>query len=253
VLIAQAHGNNDDYAVVTPAVDGQSWTIETYDNNTGASNNNINWIYFPYTTQNLVAGRVDADGTVLDSTTPGQFTLMKEATGSYLLTIPGKTPADGTLLLTTTETTGLLDNQLVYETAGNAFRILGVDQVTFDEKSALVFPMLEDTSFSFAFIDHDAPPTLPSFEDADFTENGIVDSADLAAWTGGFGTASGASHMQGDSNGDNDVDGADFLRWQQQFGLPGATPASVGVPEPGVLALVATALTSLLGLRRRRG
>jgi hypothetical protein len=253
VLIAQAHGNNDDYAVVTPAVDGQSWTIETYDNNTGVSNNNVNWIFFPYTTQNLVAGRVDANGTVLDSTNPAGFTLVKEATGSYLLTIPGTTPADGTLLLTATETTGLLDNQLVYETAGNSFRILGVDQVTFEEKSALVFPSLEDTSFSFAFIDHDTPPVLEpgDFLAADFNQDGDVDGTDLTAWRGGFGT--GTTKAQGDADADGDVDGSDFLTWQQQVGTtPPATAAAGAIPEPGSFALAGLGLLGLAGLRRRR-
>jgi len=36
--------------------------------------------------------------------------------------------------------------------------------------------------------------------------------------------------MQGDANGDGDVDGRDFLVWQQQFGAGAAASAA---PEPG--------------------
>jgi hypothetical protein len=252
VLIAQAFGNNDDYAVITPAVDGQTWTVETYDNNTGVSNNNVNWIFFPYTTQNLVAGRVDANGSILDSTNPAGFTLTKEATGSYLLTIPGTTPADGTLLLTATETTGLLDNQLVYEAAGNSFRILGVDQVTFEEKSAFIFPSLEDTSFSFAFIDHDTPPVLEpgDFLAADFDEDGAVDGDDLTTWRNGFGT--GTQKGQGDADADGDVDGSDFLVWQQQVGTTPAAAVASAIPEPASMALAGLSVVALAALRRRQ-
>jgi hypothetical protein len=71
---------------------------------------------------------------------------------------------------------------------------------------------------------------------ADFDEDGDVDGTDLATWRMGFGTAAGATHMQGNADGDADVDGADFLTWQRQFGngpgLPGALPQQDAVPEP---------------------
>jgi len=253
VLVAQAWGNNDDFAVATPAADGSNWTINTYDNNTGQSRNEVNWIYLPYSAQNLVAGRVDATGTVLASTNPSGFTLAKQGDGTYLLTIAGKTPSMGTLLLTPERTNDVEDNVLVYEASGNSFRIFGIDQVSFEEKTALTFPSLEDTSFTFAFIDHNAPPVLaPSFADADFNQDGSVNSADYAAWRGGFGTAAGATKAQGDSNGDGDVDGSDFLKWQEQFGLPGVTANGAPVPEPGAVALVLSTLACLAARGRKR-
>ena len=257
VLIAQASGNVDHYSVATPAVDGSNWNIKTFNNETTATTNAVNWVYLPYDAQNLVAGRVAGDGSVLTSTgvgaNPGQFTLSRESDGSYLLNIVGKTPTDGTLLLSA-EGTGVDDNSLVYEAVGNAFRIIGVDYVTFDERSMQsMTPSAQDTPFTFAFIDFDAPPVVTppdNFLEADFDEDGSVDGDDLVAWRGGFGT--GATKATGDADADGDVDGSDFLVWQRQVGT---TPPAVGavgaVPEPGALVLALGAVVGLIGLRRR--
>jgi hypothetical protein len=252
VLVAQVNGNNDDYAIVAPAVDGSNWSVTTYDNNTAKSNMNVNWLYLPYTADNLVAGRVSANGTVLSSTNPAEFTLVKESTGSYLLTIPGKTPTDGTLLLNGEATDEMFDNVFVYEAAGSSFRILSVDQVSYEEKSSLIFPALEDSNFSFAFIDHNAPPTLGggSFLEADFNMDGNVDGNDLTAWKNGFGT--GSTKGQGDADGNGVVDGADFLTWQRQFGTsPTVGVNAAAVPEPTALGLAVAAGLGLVARRRR--
>ena len=251
VLVAQAWGNNDDYAIATPAADGSNWGVTTYDNNTGKSNQGVNWLYLPYSAENLVAGRVDAAGSVLASTNPADFTLVKEDVGTYLLTIAGKTPADGTLLLTGEETDGFNDNLLVYDNGpGGAFRIFGVDMVTYDEKVSLTLPSLEDTNFTFAFIDHDTPPVLSEvpFLTADFNRDGRVDGSDLAVWQGAYG-----SSAAGDANGDGATDGRDFLAWQRQFGgAPLANASAIAaVPEPGVIGLVTIAGLAVVGCRRR--
>jgi hypothetical protein len=69
-------------------------------------------------------------------------------------------------------------------------------------------------------------PGLP----ADFDEDGDVDADDLVRWTTGFEVA-GATHMQGDADGDGIVDGWDFLAWQQQLGGGGSGVTSSTVPE----------------------
>ncbi|BBO30482.1 dockerin type I domain-containing protein [Lacipirellula parvula] len=263
ILVAQVGGNIDSFAVATPDVNGANWTVKTYSNDTTATTNPVNWIYLPYEADNLVAGRVSANGTVVNSTgvgaAPGQFTLTKEAgSGSYLLTIPGKTPADGTLLLTPEATAGLEDNLLTYEAAGNSFRIFSIDQVTADERQlSFITPSLEDTNFTFAFIDYDLAPTLNpggNFLAADFNEDGNVDGADLTAWKAGFGT--GTTKAQGDANEDGKVDGADFLTWQHQFGQTPAVAAAgsvaAAVPEPSSLLLIGVAAAVGLGAVRRR-
>ena len=254
VLIANNFGNEDNFATVDVLADGSGWEIQNWDNGLFAQNIGVNYVFLPYETENLIAGRVNMDGTLVNSTNPAEFTLVKDGTGSYLLTIPGRTPDQGMLLLTGTGATGSVDNTLVYEAAGSSFRILGVDMVSNAEREAGSLTSLEDTSFQFAFIDFLSPLIAPgggSFLEADFNQDGNVNGADLTAWKSGFGT--GTMKAQGDADADGDVDGADFLVWQRQFGqAPPAAAAAGAVPEPATALLSGLGLAALAAVRRRR-
>jgi endonuclease/exonuclease/phosphatase family metal-dependent hydrolase len=101
----------------------------------------------------------------------------------------------------------------------------------------------------------------PSYLEADFNEDGEVDSFDLVAWQMNAGLASGAMKNQGDANADGMVDGVDLLVWQEQLGSPPpAVGALAAVPEPSsgvLLAICATGLTAMArqaaATRRGRG
>jgi hypothetical protein len=82
---------------------------------------------------------------------------------------------------------------------------------------------------------------------ADFDDNGSVNAADLAIWRGAFGVP---GNVNGNADGDNDTDGADFLVWQRERGSGPLQPAAA-VPEPCGLALVMLALTCH-GFARKR-
>lgn len=82
---------------------------------------------------------------------------------------------------------------------------------------------------------------------ANFNEAGLVDATDLAAWKTSFGVnCLDATHARGNANGDDYVNGADFLAWQRQLGA--ATLAAV-TPEPASAVLLTAAVA---GMARRR-
>jgi hypothetical protein len=82
---------------------------------------------------------------------------------------------------------------------------------------------------------------VAAFLEADFNESGMVNGADLTPWKSGFGTSITAAHDQGDADGDQDVDGGDFLLWQRQLGMSSPLPSATNVPEPATLLLVTVA------------
>jgi hypothetical protein len=103
----------------------------------------------------------------------------------------------------------------------------------------------------FSLVDNivvEAIVTTP-IEDADFDGDDDVDGRDFLTWQRGFGTPD-AVLADGDADGDNDVDGDDLIIWQAQYGEPvGPIAASTSVPEPASVTLFG-ALLAMLGLRR---
>lgn len=77
--------------------------------------------------------------------------------------------------------------------------------------------------------------------DADFNDSGTVDAADLAQWQIGFGDLD-ASPAQGDANGDQAVNGDDFLIWRRQLAEANAAGPALAIPEPRSWLLLATSL-----------
>lgn len=76
---------------------------------------------------------------------------------------------------------------------------------------------------------------LFTFAPSDFNFSRSVDAMDLEVWNAGYGMSS-ASRSQGDADGNGDVDGRDFLLWQQQH--MGPPPLATPVPEPATFALM---------------
>ena len=91
------------------------------------------------------------------------------------------------------------------------------------------------------------PPLAPL---GDFDGDGDIDGADFLIWQNNFPNSDGGQiSFSGDSDGDGDVDGADFLNWQNNFPTPASSLSAV--PEPATAALLALAGSAWL-LRRRR-
>jgi len=95
-------------------------------------------------------------------------------------------------------------------------------------------------------------------------ENGTVDEFRLGEVFGDVAPIVGAG-FDGDFDGDNDVDGADFLEWQRNlgdsanlalwetnYGTTGALSAVTSVPEPTALLLASVMAVTLVSCRRRK-
>lgn len=133
-------------------------------------------------------------------------------------------------------------------TWGDSFEILtaagGISglfsNVTLPPLPGLLFWTMDADADSIA-LQVDAP-SLPG----DFDHNGVVEGTDLAQWKGDMG-ANGDS----DADGDGDSDGADFLVWQQNFGLNVfGSPSVQAVPEPACGVLLACGVATLVGAFR---
>jgi hypothetical protein len=164
VLLANVFANQDDYVVASPNAEGSGWNVYTQDNASSNSSQPINYVFMPYGTENLVAG-VMSDRGYLQSKSGG-FTLVREGTGLYRLSIPGQSAQTGMLLLTAL-VTGVSgdyssDNTLVYRADGDDFLIQGLDMGNASGSA-------QDTSFQFAFIGFDNPPANPQLRPFDPT------------------------------------------------------------------------------------
>lgn len=86
-------------------------------------------------------------------------------------------------------------------------------------------------------------------EDGDFNGDNVVDGADFLIWQRGFGPT--GTNLTGDADGNGVVDGADLAIWKSQFGGAPAVVAAAAVPEPATLALGGLAVV-LMGIVSRR-
>lgn len=89
--------------------------------------------------------------------------------------------------------------------------------------------------------------TAPAADDADFDGNDVVDGADFLIWQRGFGPS--GSPTTGDANGNGVVDAADLAIWKAQFG---GAPNVAAVPEPTTIALGAFGIGMMALASRRR-
>lgn len=83
----------------------------------------------------------------------------------------------------------------------------------------------------------------------DFNGDGVVSAADFSVWRDTLGST---VDMRADADRNGAVDEADYEIWKVGFsGMQATTAVSLFAPEPISVALVATALAPILGLRSR--
>jgi len=85
-------------------------------------------------------------------------------------------------------------------------------------------------------------------EDADFDGDGDVDGTDFLTWQQNYLT--GSTLAQGDANGDGLVNDVDLQIWEGQFGVTSLSSTAAAVPEPGTLLLVGFGAMLCLVIRR---
>jgi hypothetical protein len=86
----------------------------------------------------------------------------------------------------------------------------------------------------------------------DFDSDGDVDGADFLIWQQGVGITGTAQRMNGDANGDLNVDGADLGVWRTQFAGAPMTTAVSTVPEPATAGLLILATIGAVSLSRKK-
>lgn len=119
-------------------------------------------------------------------------------------------------------------------------------------------PTNGDTFASRESVTDDPPQLIIDFIDlqsADFDRDFEVDGNDFLAWQQGFNNfpSGDATKSDGDANGDGFVTAADLTLWNAQYGQPlplGALGGNLAVPEP--TALLLSLLGALTTMIRRR-
>ncbi|MDZ4658280.1 MAG: PQQ-dependent sugar dehydrogenase [Bythopirellula sp.] len=86
--------------------------------------------------------------------------------------------------------------------------------------------------------------------EGDFDGDLDVDGRDFLLWQRNFGT-NVVPNEDGDGNNDGFVDGADLLLWQANYGQGGALTSEVQVPEPRSVILLLAVVSTTLAVARR--
>ena len=179
LLFVNSVGNEANYAAAAAKSDGSGWDVTVFDSGGVAkagSAEAYNYIYLPFgenATQNVAMASVDATGTVQQS--QGGITVTQDTSsgmaGVYRVTIDGKTPEDGMLMLTATNGGTAAGNAfLVYEAEKDAygeltgaFLVHGYQGVDVDPAAPMPGEaQAMDTGFSVAFVDFENAPELGS-------------------------------------------------------------------------------------------
>lgn len=102
-------------------------------------------------------------------------------------------------------------------------------------------------------VSYEIVAVAPPAADADFNSDGVVDGADFLVWQQNFGLTEGATNEQGDADGNFAVNDLDLAAWQLNYGVgtPPENPGVAAVPEPAALVLTGLAWLGM-GIASRR-
>ncbi len=172
LLFTVGASNEDNLSSAVPDGNG-GWRLAVRDNGSppfsdanGFENDDFSFVYVPMDAGNLVGGYAtgfDPNDNAELALSAGDFSLVRESTGVYRLSIDGVVDAasEGILLLTSAQEHFLpnselapLNNYLTFEAEGSDFIIQNY------QINSSQLPTLADGAFYFAFVDFDNPLTL---------------------------------------------------------------------------------------------
>ena len=196
----------------------------------------------------------------LTNTVSGAGGLTKHGAGKLVLSHAANSYAGDTKLLTGGGTLSitnpfLADGADVYLTAGSIFDLnfAGTDAIRslFIDGVAQPIGMYGSSDPSGLITGSGVlnVTAIPSLDDADFDGDNDVDGNDFLIWQQGFGSAGG--QPQGNADGLGNIDGADFEIWKDQFGTTGpAAPTVAGISEPATALMAFAAAVGIAAVRR---
>ena len=216
LLFAIAATNEDNFANATPNGDG--WRIsvrDSYSVEFGGPQtfefDHWSFLYIPIGQSQFTGAFVtgfDANDDAETTITSGDYTLTREGTGLYRLSIAGQAPTDGVLVLTPSEPTDLgeagvapLNYFLSYEADANDFVIQQMEMGTINS------PV--DGAFAFAYVPFGAGGDCL----ADCDANGELNILDFVCYQGLF--QNGDPSADCDGNGELNI--LDFVCFQTAF------------------------------------
>jgi autotransporter-associated beta strand protein len=204
------------------------------------------------------AGNGLVSGAIADnfSDPNGKINLIKQGAGTWTLsgfnTYTGNTVV-GAGSLSITQSDILADTGDVSLWAGSTLNLTTGTTDTVDSlylNGISVQPGVYNSANSFGLIAGSGSLNVLTYDlPGDFDNNNVVNADDLIVWKNGMT----GNNALGDTDGDTDTDGNDFLIWQRYLGRTNPTvAASAAVPEPTSLVIGAVALITLAGVRRQR-
>ncbi len=177
ILLACGGKNENNFAAASAwdASSGRSgWQICSVGSGSSSTEcDPVNFVYVPFTTKNIVAGRIEGDADVRAGT--GGFTTTWVTNGTIRLDIAGRTPADGTLIVTTELEWYNSDDFTTYEPVGDHWII-----ETRDLPGATL-ANVGSCQFTFLFIPFENTPFRPG-PPANFNYN-VVWGGGTGSWT----------------------------------------------------------------------
>jgi prepilin-type N-terminal cleavage/methylation domain-containing protein/prepilin-type processing-associated H-X9-DG protein len=86
----------------------------------------------------------------------------------------------------------------------------------------------------------------------DYDGNQVVDGADFLLWQRSFGSTATPAGSGADGDGNGSIDAGDLTIWRDAFGSSAAAPVAAAVPEPASWLLAGVPVATAWRLRRRR-